>query len=601
MARHPIAACAPPQAASSSADVSDFETPMTIQQAAILALLAGMLVVFATNRWRFELVALCGLAIAGVLGLVPGERLFSGFSSSTVITVLEILIIVQALRRSHILESVGERLGGWGKTDRDLIIRLAGIGAFVSIFMNNIGALALMMPLAVSASERNELPLGKVLMPLSFATLLGGICSVVGTPANLIGSAEMAQARGTPLGFLEMAPIGLLLVACALLYFRFAIDARPLAPRANAARQGRHGRPYACELEVLAESRLIGTTASGDRIHIHNIVRDGKFVFGRRLRIAAGDILIAEIEEAALARLIEGNDVRVVAAGPAAATGERVEAVIMPESIYVGSTLADLEAFSAAGVAVEGVGVSPRRIEGRIHDMRLMIGDIIAFRGDPEIIAAEAAESGLLVLAPAASPQHPRRTHYLPLAFFAAGIAASALFGVAPALAFGLVVLALAVSGNLSLRTAFAELNWPILIMLGAMIPLGAAVADTGAAAVLAQGAAAVLPTANTLTVTAMMLAITIALTPFVNNPTAVLVLAPIGVEIARYYGVSPEPVIIAITIGASLDFLTPFGHHNNTVVMGIAGYSFADFLRLGGPLVLLTGAITLAAVMVLY
>lgn len=565
---------------------------MTQAQIAIIVLLATMLVAFSSNRFRFELVALCGLAIAGVLGLVASGELFSGFANPTVITVLEILLIVQVLKRSHLVEMVSDRLGQWATGDRAIITGLCAIGALLSVCMNNIGALALMIPVAMSVCERNDISPAQVMMPLSFATLLGGLCSVVGTPANLIGSVEIGEIRGTPLGFFELALVGVPLVAVGLLYFWFVTPDRFTLINHNTEGLNRHGRQYVCEIEVQAQSALVGLDPAACEtlgLVVHNIVRGGKFVFGRNKQIATGDVLIVEIGEGVLTRLIAEDDVLLVGIHQSQSSGERFEAVVLPESIFLGSLVSDLESLAAIGVEIEGVGITPRRVEGRLADMRLAIGDILLLRGEPGPLEIEAAESGLLLLKPRATPPSVTSQEIVPPLLFAGGVLLSAVFGVPPEFSFGLVVLALALSGSLSLRQGFEGLNWPILIMLGAMIPLGNAVATTGAAGVMAQWAVGMMPELSLGVLVGIMLVLAVLLTPFVNNPSTVLVLLPIGIEFARQYGLPAGPVVIAIVVGASLDFLTPFGHHNNSLVMGVGGYSFSDYLKLGAPLVIIT------------
>lgn len=566
---------------------------MNIDQIAIFTLLAGVMVGFVVVR-RFELVALTGLAVGGLLGLVPTSSLFSGFANPAVITVIEILLIVEVLKRSSLLEAVAGRLGSRFTDDRALIVSLCAVGAVLSAFMNNIGALALMLPLSISLCQRYGVPLEKAMMPLSFATLLGGLCSVVGTPANLLGALAIEGQRGAAFGFFELGLIGLPVTVIGLAYLWFAIPKEHVSDAAPVA-MGRDQRIHLTEHRVAAQSPLLGLGASEvatrHGLKIHNIVRNGAFAFGRGVVIEEGDLAIVEGPAETIAALVP----------PVA--GERdetiVHAVVMPESIYVGSAIADLAGLEDAGIAVTQVAITPRRVEARLGDVKLSLGDILVLRGDARTIARECEESGLLPIAPTRT--RDSTPDYVPLGMFVAGIIAAAFFAVEPAIAFGCVVLALALSGHLSLRRGFEGLNWSILILLGAMIPLGNAVADTGAASALAQMLAAYLPGAGLVTITALMLGLAIILTPFVNNPTTVLVLAPIGVALAQQYGLPPVPILVAITVGASLDFLTPFGHHNNTLVMGIANYRFGDYARFGWPLVALCAVVVVVLVPLLY
>ena len=540
--------------------------------------------------------------MGGVTGLVSADALFSGFASPTVITVIEILLIVQVLKRSALIALATERMSAFAGNERHLTLGLCAMGAALSVVMNNIGALALMLPLAISVCERNGVPVDRVLMPLSFATLMGGLCSVVGTPANLLGAAAIEQVRGAPFGFFELALVGLPITLAGLVYLGLTIPSRPTPGRAGHDRT-RAGRRLVGEASVPPNSPAIGLPVEAllalHHITIHNIVRADKFVFGRGERvIQAGDTLVLEAQSAVLEDALSQG---LLARGhPGAETGSRREAVILPDSLYVGSTIADLVAFEALDIAVIAASVSTRRVEGRFADLRLSVGDILVLEGDPRAIAAECDESGLLEIAPA-PPVAAQRPDVFPAVVFGIGIAAAALLGTAPEIAFGLVIVVLALSGHLSLRQGFEDIDWPILLLLGSMIPLGNAIAETGAANAVAQLVAQALPQANALSLAAAMLVMAVLLTPFVNNPTTVLVLAPVGIAFADTYGVEATPALIAITVGASIDFLTPFGHHNNTLVMGIAGYRFTEFFRRGWPLTLLAGAVTLAALALFY
>ena len=574
---------------------------MTLPQIEILALLVLMLAAFAIGRFRFELVALSGLAIGGLLGLVPPENLFLGFANPAVVTVLEILLIVQVLRRSRLIDVTAEMLDRSVRGNAQIVVALCLIGGILSVFMNNIGALALLLPLAMSACDRRGLPMRSLLMPLSFATLLGGMCSVVGTPANLMADAAMAQYADHRLGFFELGQVGFPVALAGMLYLVvMAFRAHPKP--GDTERRVRHERRYAAELAVTEGSVLAGRTLGEIEVEqelvVHNIVRNGRFVFGGDGRHAeTGDILVLEGQEHVLNRLVEIG--ALVDGSGADDGGGMLEAVLLPESVFIGSCVGDLTALTDLGIAIDRIGITARRVEGRLGDIRLAVGDVLVLRGERDAIAAECAETGLLLLRdrPEAIASRPA---YMPAIVFAIGIAASAVFGIDPAIAFGGVVLVLALCGQLALRQGLETMNWPILVMLGAIIPLGAAVGDTGAGAALAHGVAAFAPATTPQALIVAMLVLSVLLTPFINNPSTVLVLAPVGSELARQFGLPPEPVIIAVTIGASLDFMTPFGHHNNTLVMGISGYSVADFFRFGFPLVLLTTLVAALSILVL-
>lgn len=560
-------------------------------QTSLILLLTAMVVLFASGRVRMEIVALLGLALAYGLGLVPEAAVFSGFASPTVITVLEILLIIGALTRSHVVAALG-RAWPAATGPRATLLGLLLLSAGISVFMNNIGALALVIPMALAVGARQGLPVKALLMPVSFATLLGGLGSLIGTPANLLVAQAIETQRLGGFGFFEIGLVGLPVAAIGLFYLTLVTpDWTPAValPDTDASPRSRHN---CVQLIVPVHSDLVGrpiTALDQIGIGVIDVVLAGRQRSpGDALR--TGDLLFVRAPAPVIAELeSEGTLVPLPVLDKAP---ERIEAVVMPDSIFVGSQIADLEPLHARDIAVDGLRVSGRELDGAFAGQRLRIGDVLLLRGGADALAAEMEECGLMALAHPAS-QPVNRASLLPLLLFAAGIALTAFAGINPEIAFGLVVLGLALTGSLSLRRGLETMNWPILIMLGAMIPIGVAVETTGLAQSLVTAVTAMLPVANLPALIAAMVLLAAILTPFVNNPATFLMLAPIAIETAAQYGVPAEPLLLAVGVGASLDFLTPFGHHNNTLVMGLGGYSFADFLRLGGPLVLLTGAMT--------
>ena len=574
---------------------------MEFDQIAIVALLTTMLVAFASERWRVETVAIGGLAAGFALGLVPADTLFRGFSSPAVVTVVEILLIVSVLSRSRVIDDVARRFARSVSSEYAVLATLCATGAFISIFMNNIGALALMFPVALSLTQRLGLPPGRVLMALSFATLLGGMCSLTGTPANLVVNEWMLSQSGRSMGYFDLGAVGLpmtivglawLALAAPRIFARFAaipIDSeiadaqdrqRFLAQRAVAASSDLVGRKLA-EIEDLTD------------IAIHGVLRDGKHVFARRELIAvqAGDMLLIEAEEDAL----EGLEAEARLSGAHLSEDEEmVAAVVMPESLMVGSRVEDLDSMAGGQARVTSLASRRGRIEGRFGDLQLSTGDIVNLAGSIGAIRSLAREAGLLLLSPRRPAPRPV-PRGLAVGLFAAGVTVTA-FDLAPVeVAFGGVVLALIVTGLLDIRRALADINWRIVVLLACMIPLGLAVDATGAARVLANGIAELLPTNSPVIVVAAVLAMGIALTPFIDNVSTAVVLSPIAAELAVRTATPIEPLLIAVAIGASIDFLTPFGHHNNAIVMGAGNYRFSDFARLGAPLTAICFATALA------
>ncbi|MBY3170095.1 SLC13 family permease [Rhizobium laguerreae] len=563
---------------------------MSFEQASLLILLLAMLILFSLDRIRIEVVSIAGLLGGYALGLYPAEQIFTGFASPVVITVVEILLIVQVLARARLFDSLAARFAAARPSGFKVISGTSALAGFMSIFMNNIGAFAITLPVALRLCTVLTIPRRQLVMPVSFAALLGGLVSLIGTPANLLVSDALAKATGTGFHFFDFAYVGLPVAIAGILLIAFRVQHLFPEPDETPATISPAARRIVVERRIPDVSPLIGVrlTDCPARFAIkpYALIRDDNFAFGPldQLVIAPGDVLLAEGADATFADLAATRalmaDAHALGLQP---DFTRIEAVVMPESTLVGSRVRSLEVFHSRGVAVTALSMRAPRIEGRFLDLQLSIGDILTLEGPRAAIAEALEESECLPLASTA-PSEPALLSWRPFALFACGVAASAA-GLRPDVAFAGVVLVLALLNHLNIRQAMADLNWPIIIMLAAMIPIGQAVASTGAAETIAGWLSLVVPITHPLFGIALILFLAMALTPFVNNATVAIVLTPIALEFARAGRHAPDAYLIAVAVGASLDFLTPFGHHNNTLAMGIGGYRFSDFLRAGSPL----------------
>jgi di/tricarboxylate transporter len=571
---------------------------MTFAQAAIVAILLGMLIAYATERFRVELVALCGLAAGFITGIVPVQNVFAGFASSAVITVVEVLLVVAALSRTRVIDSFARRIVYHFQSERAVLAIICATGAAVSVFMNNVGALALMFPVTISVCQRIDVSPARMLMPLSFATLLGGMCSLTGTPANLVVNQWLVGETGRGFGYFELALLGGPLTVLGLVWI---VSASPrVFARFTESSTAEDPSParFVGERLVPEESPLIGRRLPQLEeqfgLFVHGVMREGAHVFARRsdIALAAGDIVVAEADLPVLDEL-ESSD-HLHSLRPVSDAAERQEYVVMPESLLLGSRIGSIPSFAEHGLEVIGVSVRRGRIEGSFDELQIGMGDVLVLAGEREDLRQIAAECSLLPLTPRRPSRFTGRA-WLNMGIFTLGILITA-FDLAPTeIAFGAVVVTMALAGGLNLRTALQDLNWSIVILLACMIPLGLAVEDTGAARLIANEIAAYLPSAQPLVVGTTMLVLAVAITPFIDNVSTAAVLSPIAAGLASRTGTPIEPLLMAVAIGASLDFLTPFGHHNNAVVMGAAGYRFMDFPRFGVPLTILCFALAVS------
>ena len=563
---------------------------MSFEQASLLILLLAMLILFSLDRFRIEIVSIAGLLAGHALGLYPADQIFTGFASPVVITVIEILLIVQVLARARLFDSLAARFAAAKPSNFKVIAGTSSLAGSISIFMNNIGAFAITLPVALGLGTALAIPRRQIVMPLSFAALLGGMVSLIGTPANLLVSDGLAKATGTGFRFFDFAYVGLPVAIVGILLISFRVQRLFPEPDEAPAAISSVARRIVVERRVPDVSPLIGVRLSDCSarfgIKPHALIRADNFVFGPldQSVIEAGDVLLAEGGDTTFAGLATAQTL-MADAHPDGLQPDfaRVESVVMPESTLVGSRIRSLEVFHSRGVAVTALSMRAPRIEGRFLDLQLSIGDILTLEGSRTAIAEALEESECLPLAQTV-PVEPAPLSWRPFALFACGVAASAA-GLHPDIAFACVVLVLALLNHLNIRQAMADLNWPIIIMLAAMIPIGQAMATTGAAETIAGWLSIVVPIADPFSGIALILFLAMALTPFVNNATVAIVLTPIALEFAKAGQHTPDAYLIAVAAGASLDFLTPFGHHNNTLAMGIGGYRFSDFLRAGWPL----------------
>jgi di/tricarboxylate transporter len=577
---------------------------VTFEQGAVIVILLGMLAAYATERYRIELVALGGLGLGFLMGVVPLQNVFAGFSSPAVITVVEILLVVAALASTRVIDSFARQIVSNTRSERGVLAVLCLTAATVSVFMNNIGALALVFPVALSVCARLKIPPARVLMPLSFATLLGGMCSLTGTPANLIVNEWLISETGRSFGYFELALLGgpltiiglaWIIAASPRTFSRFADD--------DAVSVEQMPTQFLGERAIPAQSALIGLRLPQVQerfgLFVHGVTRGGAHVFARRsdIVLAAEDIVVAEADLRRLDELEAEGDLASVR--PVAAVSRR-EFVVMPESLLLGSRIASIRSFAEHSLQVVGLASRRGRIEGGFDDLQVGMGDVLVLAGDADGLRQIADDCGLLPLAPRRPVRLSGRAG-LNLALFAVGILATAFDLVPTEIAFGAVVVGMAFTKSLDLRTALQDLNWSIVILLACMIPLGMAVEETGTARLIANAIAVYLPAAHPLIVVVTMLLLAVMITPFVDNVSTAVVLSPIAAGLASRTGTPVEPLLMAVAIGASLDFLTPFGHHNNAIVMGAGGYRFSDFPRLGAPMTILciAGAVLVLSLMV--
>ncbi len=577
---------------------------MTFDQAAILGILAATMGLFLWGRLRHDIVALIALLSAVALGLVPGAEAFAGFGHPAVITVAAVLILSRALQISGAVDWLaraalpkeGGRMAG--------LAALVGLGAALSAFMNNVGAMALLMPAAGQVAKRAGMSPGRALMPLAFGTILGGMVTLIGTPPNLIVSGFRAQAGGGAFGMFDFALVGLP-VAAAGASFVVLIGWRLVPERKPGGAEDFEPGAYMTELRVREGSKAAGLTIraaeaemEGPGAQIVALVRDGVRVEaphgGRRIR--EEDILVVEADADSLKDAISGLGLELAeGAAPAAADGAEIrELVVRPSSSLVGRSALSLRLRTRYGLNMLAVAREGQRTRARLRTLTFKPGDLLLMQGQPEAIADFANETGAAPLAPR-DLSHPDRKR----ALIAAGIMAGAILlvvtGALPAAAaFMLGVVVAAITGVAPVRTLYDAVDWPVIVLLAALIPIAGAMEATGAAKLIAETLIGGLAGGGALPALAVVLVATMFLSDVINNAATAAVMCPIALGVAAAAGTPPDAFLMAVAIGASCAFLTPIGHQNNTLILGPGGFRFGDYWRLGLPLEALVVAVSL-------
>lgn len=613
---------------------------MDASQQLILLILACTIALFLWGRWRHDIVALAALLACVVSGLTPAADAFVGFGHPAVITVAAVLILSKGLQTTGAVEALAQR----ALPQRGGVLLGLGfltlLGAALSAFMNNVGAMALLMPIAMQLANRQGVPPGRVLMPLAFGTILGGMTTLIGTPPNLIVSGFRAQTELGPYSMFDFTPVGLAValggVLLAVLASRWLVPHRP-QPEAGSFDTG----TYLTEVHIDADSKIDGKPLreveqlldDGDAQIVGMVRNDFRVIAPLSSRILrAGDILVIESDPEALGASLTRLGLKLEEAVPPGNTekdkekenedsdepaGETTpnsekdaeeqtppvrhsdeivlqEMVVQPGADILGRSASDIALRTRFGINLLAISRQGHRSIRRLRWTEVEAGDVLLLQGDPEAIAGFASEYGCAPLAPR-SILIPDRRLALTAVLIMLGSVGLAAFGILPAaVAFTAGVLGYMLTRVIPLRRLYEAIDWPIIVLLGALMPLAAAMGDTGAADVLARTLLEHVAQGSPIIALTLMLVVTMTLSDFMNNAATAAVMCPIALSVASQLGVNPDSFLMAVAIGASCAFLTPIGHQNNTLILGPGGFRFGDYWRLGLPMELLVVTISI-------
>lgn len=585
------------------------------EQILIFAILLATLALFIWGRFRYDVVALLALMAVAFTGLLPIDQIFSGFSHPAVITVAAILVVSQALTNAGIADVISRWVSSVGNRPIVHLALLMAIVTIASSFMNNVGALALILPVAIRLARQSNYSPSRLLMPLAFGSLLGGMTTLIGTPPNIIISAYRAETLGAPYTMFAFTPVGVVIaVSCGLLLIFITRRILPDRDTNDAGNDLFHMEDYLLEVRVPEGSKLVGqplsaVSATGVDVLVVALLRNKQRVVAPSSYevLQAGDLLLLEINSTVLEQFLDSTGLEPEATpnlGQELLRSEDVtlnEVVVGVNSPLVGSTARELNIRWRYGINVLAVARQGERVESRLGDIVFQNGDVLLLQMRGRNSAETLRQMRCLPLA-----QRPLRIgvpQRLVVAslIFAAAILVSALQWVPIQLAFSAAAILMVMVGLLNLRQAYDAIEWPVIILLGAMIPVGTALETTGGAATIAGLISQIgnqLPVWATL---AILMAITMTLSDVINNAATAVLMAPIAIGVAQGTGGPPDAFLMGVAIASSCAFLTPIGHQSNTLVMGPGGYQFGDYWKLGLPVEILLLIVTVPLLLLVW
>lgn len=589
---------------------------MTTPQITITGILFITLILFAWGKYRHDIVAIFCLVLAVVAGVVPSEDAFTGFGHAAVITVAAVLIISHALKNAGVVNVIASYLTPF--TD-NIYIHIASLTAVVTVasaFMNNVGALALMLPVAIAtANQANRSP-ALVLMPLAFGSILGGMTTLIGTPPNIIIASYRAEVSGEAFSMFDFSPVGFFVALIGLAFITLigwrCIPTDRTSKDGTALFEISH---YLTEIEIKPGSALVGELLkdnevfNSDQIDVVGMAQKNGFArpIPLQYRIAEEDILLVQGDPSHLQQIVEENGLELLTTAsnnfiqPQSENEIMLEGVVGQTSPLIDRSVEYLRVQAKRTMALVGIARNGELIKTRLKRQRFKAGDVLLIFGDADTIDEQFQKLGLWPLAKRPLALNRERKVIPALLVFAGAIAMGVAGLVTLPIAFLIAIGIFILMKIISVREIYDEIDWPVIVLLGSMIPVGRALESTGTTGWMANAILQVTEGLPAVALLTMILVVTMFLSDIINNAATALVMAPIGVAIATSLGVSSDAFLMAVAVGASCAFLTPIGHQSNTLVMGPGGYHFGDYWRMGLPLELIIVAVSVPILLIVW
>lgn len=572
---------------------------MTLHQAEAFLIILAMLGLFMSGRLRYDLVAALALLTAVVLGVVSAKKAFLGFSNPVIVIIAAVLVISRAISASNVLDVwIGALMSRIRSPSLQVGLLTASV-AYLSAFVKNIGTLGIVMPIAIQTARRSNRPRSMYLMPLAFGSLVGGTITRIGTSPNLLIS-SVRQDIGLPAyGLFDFAAVGLPLTTLAVVFLAFGWRLLPRRDGRKSADEAFAIEAYSTELRVPPGIERIDMTVAGfeeladGEVSIAAILREGtrRYIPAEDWKLFAGDVLVVLGDPIAVDKLVAKTGFEIFGSAALAEPEEKMdemdvlEVIVPVGSMLVGETPATLNLRHRFGVNLFAVRKASNTVATRLRSHRFEAGDVVLLQGWGRQLAASIAELGLLPLADRRLTLGRRVSGLIPIGLLAGALVLVGLRLIDVEVAFfGAAVLTVLLR-QINVKEAYAAIEWPVIVMLACLIPVGEGLKETGATELVAAGLTHLAGQVPGELAVALVMLTAMLLTPLLHHAAAVLVLGPVAAATAQHLGYRPDPFLMAVALGCACDFLTPIGHQNNTLVMGPGGYRFGDYWRLGLPL----------------
>ncbi|ABD56298.1 SLC13 family permease [Jannaschia sp. CCS1] len=589
---------------------------MTPDQIILFSLFGAVFGLLLWGRFRYDLVAFSALMVGTVLGVVPTSDAFAGFGHPAVLVVALVLVVSAGLVRSGAVFLITRTLVDASRSLGAHITIMGAIGGALSAFMNNVAALALLMPVDIATARKAGRAPGVSLMPLSFCTILGGMVTLIGTPPNIIIATIREDQLGEPFRMFDFAPVGGV-AAIAGLAFVALIGWRliPVRDSGVGGDQLKALAPYLAELRVPEGSKLDGTRlrdlqagAEEADVAILGILRDGKrrFGTGRNLTLREGDVLVLEAAPEALDEFRVGQNLETAGSDTATenATGDGVsfiEMVVPDDARIAGKTVESVGLAWRHRTTLMGIARKGTRITKRLRKTLVQPGDILLLLAPSDSADDVVSWLGGLTLADRGLTVTNDSKTWAAIGLFAAAVLAASLGIVYLPIALGIVAVGYVLLKILPIAEIYDHIEWPVVVLLGSMIPLGAALDSSGGTELIANSLVALTDGLPAWAILTVLMVVTMTMSDVLNNTATAIVAAPVGITMAQSLGVSPDPFLMTVAVAASAAFLTPIGHKNNTLILGPGGYGFGDYWRMGLPLEVIVVAVSIPTILLVW